>query len=488
MRRVAVIGGGISGLAAAYELEQARRRGAQIDWQLFEASPRLGGIVQTSRIDSEFGELTLEGGPDGWVTEKPWARELAAELGLEADLLGSNDLARRTYIALNHQLVAMPDRMRMMVPETLATLEGSSLFSESAREAYANELHRADQLKAAAPDHDESVSSFVRRHFGDEVLAKIGAPLLSGVFGGDVDRLSVRSVMPAFVTMEREHGSLIRALEVRAAEKAAKAAACEPAREGSIFTSLKRGMGSLAEAIIAALPKARIVTNAPVRSMTPSARGWLLSTDATAYTDVLLAAPVDAARHLLAPHDRDAAALIPTDASSAVLAALVWDPASAAQFSIPEGFGFLVPKEEQAAAHADPHATPMMDCTFVEQKYAHRVPAGARVLRVFFGGLSADRLASQPDAAIHNAAFVELTRVLGPLPTPRMELSPVQRWPRSLPQYEVGHQERLAELDQRVARLSQRAGGLHLLGNGYGGVGVPDLIRDARAAARSLAD
>ena len=198
MRRIAILGGGISGLTAAYELEKARKSGAAIDWHLYESTDRLGGIVETIRQDG----FVLEQGPDAWVSEKPWARELAIELGLESELIFSNDATRKTYILIDGELQPIPDRMRMMVPEDLAALENSSLFSDSARKSYADELTRAEELRASAPTEDESIAAFVQRHFGEEVLNKIAAPLLSGVFGGDVRKLSVRAVMPAFVAME----------------------------------------------------------------------------------------------------------------------------------------------------------------------------------------------------------------------------------------------------------------------------------------------
>jgi oxygen-dependent protoporphyrinogen oxidase len=371
----------------------------------------------------------------------------------------------------------MPDRMRMMVPEDLATLEGSPLFSTEARAAYAAELAHADELKASAPDHDESVASFVLRHFGQEVLDKIGAPLLSGVFGGDVTKLSVRAVMPAFVAMEREHGSLILALQRRKAERGAK-------QQQPIFTSLRNGVGALTTALIAKLPAERLHCNQPALSLKRQGKRWLLRTTAFATEGrtakkhlhhVLLATPVDVTRALLQPLNAAAAALVPTDASSAVLATFCWPAEAAAQFTVPQGFGFLVPQTEGIENQ-------LLAATFVDQKFPHRAPAEARVLRAFFGGSSAEALAPQPDEAIAAAAFAQLTKLLGPLP--EAALTTVSRWPRSLPQYEAGHPERMAELDQRIAEL----GGIILLGNGYRGVGLPDLIRDARAAARSLTD
>lgn len=494
MKRIAIIGGGISGLTAAYELELARKRGADIDWHLYEASDRLGGIIETTRIpapEGEFGEWILEGGPDGWVSEKPWARELAIELGLESELIYSNDATRKTYILIDGKLQPIPDRMRMMVPEDLSALDGSPLFTESAKEAYTNELTRAEDLKAQAPTHDESVADFVRRHFGDEVLNTLAAPLLSGVFGGDVHKLSVRSVMPQFVAMEREHGSLIGALQSKSKQRA-------QARQ-PIFTSLRRGMASLLEALIAALPSDRVhasqhayeldldVEEWYVDFMAPADRTmWRRLTSVIPYwNDVILTTPLDVSRRLLHEFDPYGSALIrsdssflaltPNDASSAVLVAFAWPDEIAGRFTIPSGFGFLVPNDSQGEEQ-------LLACTFVDQKFPHRAPAGARVLRAFFGGASADALNEQSDEEIAKAALTQLREILGPIPEPMLHT--VRRLPRSLPQYEVGHLERIERLEAMVAQIP----GLHLLGNSYRGVGIPDLIRDARAAVRAIVE
>jgi oxygen-dependent protoporphyrinogen oxidase len=480
MRRIAIVGGGIAGLTAAYELELARKRGADLDWQLYEASNRLGGIIETTRHATAEGDFILEGGPDGWVSEKPWARDLAIELGLEKSLIHSNDATRKTYIALDNKLVPMPDGMRMMVPENLSILEASPLFSAEARAAYAAELTRANELKTSAPDPalpntDESVATFVRRHFGEEVLTKIGAPLLSGVFGGDVNKLSVRAVMPAFVAMEREHGSLIAALQSKS-----------KAHTQPIFTSLRDGLATLTEALILKLPAERLHLNRSALSIKREGNTWCLRTSTPSDRDVagkskrhfhhiFLATPIDTTRLLLQPRDPEVAALIPQNASSAVLATFCWSAEAAATFNIPPGFGFLV-------SQSDPAQNQLLAATFVDQKFPRRAPHGARILRVFFGGPSAKAFETQTDDAVVQASLTQLEKILGPFLAPDPALTTVRRWPRSLPQYEVGHLGRIAQLDQRIAAL----GGLTLLGNGYRGVGLPDLIRDARAAVRNL--
>ena len=456
-KRIAIIGGGIAGVTAAYEFA---RSSASVEATLFEASPRLGGIVETIRE----GGFIIEGGPDGWVTEKPWAAALARQLGLEDELLASNDATRKTYILSGGKLEAMPDGMRMMVPTDLAALEASNLFSAAAKQAYRDEPARAAELKATAPTEDESVASFVRRHFGDEVLRTVGAPLLSGVFGGDVETLSVRAVMAPFVAMEREHGSLIAALQSRAATQSAP-----------IFTTLRSGVATLIDRMVAAIPPHWIRLGATVTAIERDGSGWNIRTTARGvefFDELLMAAPVDAARALLTPIDPAAAALMEMDASSAVVAAFGFPAIVDSDVNVPPGFGFLAPEGSGSR---------LLACTFVDQKFDHRVPLGGRLIRAFFGGTTAERLTNCGNDEIAAIARLELARILGPLPD--AQITVVRRWPRSLPQYAVGHLERMAELNQRLAKLP----GLQLLGNGYRGVGLPDLVRDAIAAAQQAA-
>jgi protoporphyrinogen/coproporphyrinogen III oxidase len=355
----------------------------------------------------------------------------------------------------------MPDGMRMMVPSDLDALDRSEMFSADAKQAYRNELTRADELRTSAPEGDESVAQFVQRHFGDEVLEKIGVPLLSGVFGGDVAKLSVRAVMAPFVAMEREHGSLIAALQAR------KSSTTTP-----VFTTLRSGMGTLVDRMIAAIPEEWIRLGATVEFVSYDNDGWLVGTkkEVDRFDAVMMAAPVDVARSLLKPVDAQVAELMAMQASSAVLVAFGFPDAS--KFPLPPGFGFLVPPGSDSL---------LLACTFVDQKFEDRVPESGRLVRAFFGGKAAERLMRCGNDEAASVARLELARVLGPLPEPQVTV--VRRWPRSLPQYGVGHLERMAELNERVSTFD----GLWLLGNGYRGVGVPDLVRDARYAARRTA-
>ncbi|HXB62861.1 MAG TPA: protoporphyrinogen oxidase, partial [Acidobacteriaceae bacterium] len=257
--KIAILGGGLAGVTAAYELSRLRERSAPIDATLFEASSRLGGIIETIHQEN----FILECGPEGWVSEKPWARELAEELGLATQ--PSLDAQRKTWlVGKDKKLAAMPDGMRLMVPSNLAAIDDSPLLSEAAKRAYRDEPSRAAELRAGAPEGDESIASFVRRHFGGEVARTFAAPLLAGVFGGDIETLSARAVMPALVAMEREHGSLITAL----AKSSSKSTA-------PIFTTLRDGMGSLIDAMAAKLEDVRLQT--PVTSIQRSGARWRVS-------------------------------------------------------------------------------------------------------------------------------------------------------------------------------------------------------------------
>jgi oxygen-dependent protoporphyrinogen oxidase len=482
MRRIAIVGGGIAGLSAAYEVARLAHDGNAVEAVVFEATARLGGIIETVRE----GGFTVEAGPDGWVTAKPWASELAIELGLGDELIASNDATRKTWIYLDRKLAAMPDGLNMMVPSNLDALDGSPLFTLGAIAAYRAEPGRADELRAAIPDGDESVAAFTLRHFGPEVLDRVAAPLLSGVFGGDVWTLSVRAVMPGFVEMEREHGSLIAALQAGRNKRVQGEAS-------AIFTTLRSGVGTLIDRSAGEIPAGWLRLNTAVTALeppTPDRAFWTVSSasgvshpkhvQTERFDQVFLATELDATRRFIAGLDLEAARLLPQESSSAVLVAFCY--ADATRVPVPPGFGFLVPPSESQ----DVPASLLLACTFADQKFPNRVPPGGRLIRAYFGGAAADRLARCNNDEIAAITRLELARILNPAgsesaPAPPPVMTLVRRLPNSLPQYAVGHLERVAEFEERMRKLP----GLTVLGNALHGVGIPDLIRDARAAARA---
>lgn len=491
MKRIAVIGGGIAGVSAAYELALQQRAGAPIEFILFEATPRLGGIVETVRRNG----FVIECGPDSWVTEKPWARDLSVELGLESELLPSQDDRRRTYLAEGRTLTAMPDGMRMMVPVQWANVLNSPLFSWQAKLAYLREPKHAEQLKATAldasnPSRDESVRDFVFRHFGAEVTEKIAAPLLAGVFGGDIASLSARAVLPAFVALEREHGSLTFGLQQH--RQAGTTAA-------PIFTTLRDGLARLIGQMEFHIPAQSIQRGVSIESMERSGDSWLLhrlplsdapvTTTSQTFDAVLVATPAKTTAKLFEPFDKRIGKLLPQQSSSAIVVALAFSKEAAQAMRIPRGFGFLVP---QISPHRGPSGPilssdveavaqrALLACTFVDQKFFHRAPPSAILLRAFFGGPDAVPLLQENDATLSALAHTALGRILGKLPQPTDTV--VRRWPDSLPLYTVGHLDRMEELDALISRLPH----LRLIGNAYRGVGLPDLVRAGRTAVHKI--
>lgn len=457
MIRVAIIGGGISGLAAAFTLEEARRAG-DIEYVLYESSPRLGGVLRTEQIQG----CLVEAGPDSFLSEKPWAVDLCRELGLGDQLIGSNDVDRKTYILVRGRLLSMPDGLVFMVPTKILSTGFSSLFSWNTKLRMALELF--DPPRAA--DGDESVASFVDRHYGAEMVTRVADPLLSGVYGGEAANLSVHAVLPRFAEMERTHGSLGRAM-LAARRKMSRAAnnAAPP-----LFTSLKNGMQQLVEVLVSKLNRASLLTNTPVQSIEPEAGGWRVNAGlkSNGFDSVILALPALAAAQILSLCSPELSAeLAVIGYSSSVTVGLGY--AREVRQSLPPGFGFLVPRTEGKR---------LLATTFVHNKFPYRVPEDRALLRCFFAGPNAENIWQLSDDAIVAVVRNELQQILGLQATP--QFARVYKWKSAMAQYGVGHLEHL----DRVAGMLRQTPGLWLAGNGYRGIGVPDCIRSGREAAR----
>jgi oxygen-dependent protoporphyrinogen oxidase len=487
--RTAIIGGGIAGLAAAYELEKARVAGAEVEYTLFEAQARLGGVLSSEIVNG----AVLEYGPDSFLSEKPAGAELCRELGLGEQLTPSNDTERKTYVVVRNELIPLPDGLMFLVPTKLIPTATTRLFSLGTKIRMGLEL-----LHPPRPsDKDESVAALVERHFGPEAVDRLADPLLSGIFGGDATQLSARTVLPKLVEMEEQYGSLTRGMlaahkkmraRVAAAQKdgAASQAGAPPAgkpdarrRPRGIFTSLRGGMQQLVDAIEAKLEPSWVRRSTPVEAVERTSDGWAVTAGGsrTVYDGVIFASPAWTASALLAQADRmlsEELAGIPY--SSSITVNLLYDEEQLGD--LPEGFGFLVPASEGRA---------MLACTFVHRKFLGRTPTGKVVLRAFLGGMKNESLMAESDEALVAAVRRELTQILGEDVVPRdakPEHTQVSRWRRAMAQYAVGHQERMARIEERVAELP----GLKLAGNAYDGIGIPDCIRLGRQAAQELVE
>src|SRR5271157_2196979 len=284
MKRIAIIGGGISGLSAAYTLEEKRQSGTPVEYVLFESSQRLGGVMVTDRVDG----CLVEAGPDSFLTEKPWAADLCGKIDLGDQLIGSNDAERKTYIVARGKLVVMPDGLMFMVPTKIMATVFSPLFSLRTKIRMAAEWFHPPR-KAS---EDETVAAMVKRHYGREMVELLADPLLSGVYGGEASELSVRAVLPRFADMESKHGSLGRAmLEAR---KKMGAAANLPARP--LFTSLKDGMQQMIDALVARLDANSLKSSSLVQLVNREDNGWTVSAgfQSDQFDAVIIATPAHA--------------------------------------------------------------------------------------------------------------------------------------------------------------------------------------------------
>ncbi len=477
--RIAIIGGGIAGLAAAYELEKVRAAGTSVGYSLFESRPQLGGSLASEIVDG----AVLERGPDSFLTEKPAAAELCRELGLGAEMLPSNDSARKTYIVVRNRLVDLPDGLMFLVPTKLVPTALTSLFSIPTKLRMAMELLHPPRPAAG----DESVAALVRRHFGQEAVDRLADPLLSGIYGGDATQLSAQTVLPRMVDMERQYGSLTRGMlaahrkmrnQAKNSVQGVKSSGTAGAVPRAIFTALRGGMSQLVQALVARLDPVSVQAGTPVRGIEKTAAGW--SVDAAGghhhFDALILAAPAWAAGELLAPVDAAlGAALGAIPYSSSITVNLVYDESKIG--ALPEGFGFLVPAVEGRS---------MLACTFVHRKFLGRTPPGKAVFRAFLGGMKREAMLAESDEVLVATVRREMSEILGAncfSAAVEPEHSQVSRWHRAMAQYAVGHQARMLEINARVAALP----GLRLAGNAYDGIGVPDCIRLGRTAARELA-
>jgi len=468
MKRVAIIGGGISGLSAAFTLEEKRKSGAPVEYVVFESSPRLGGVLVTDHVDG----CIIEAGPDSFLTEKPWAADLCRKIGLGAQLIGSNDVDRKTYIVVKNKLVVLPDGLMFMVPTKIMPTVFSSLFSVRTKLRMAAEWFHPPR-KAT---EDETVAAMVQRHYGSEMVDLLADPLLSGVYGGEAAHLSVRAVLPRFAEMEAKYGSLGRAM--LAARTKMAAVAKGPAKP--LFSSLKDGMQQMIDALVARLDAKALKTSSSVQAVSRqhqnqsqnNGNGWAVQSghESDHFDAVIIATPTPAAAAMLESADPSLARdLADINYGSSVTVSLGYD--EKVRRSLPPGFGFLVPRSEGRR---------MLAATFVHNKFPHRAPENRAIVRCFLGGARDEQILQSSDAEILQIVRDELRGIISLTAEPLF--ARVYKWKSAMAQYSVGHLERL----QRIESLRRKLPGLALAGNGYSGIGVPDCVRSGADAVGNV--
>ena len=437
--KVAVVGGGISGLACAHYLKRAG-----LDPLVFDPAP--GGLIGSKVVEG----CTLETGPESWLASKPWAEQLIRELGIGEQIVGSNDASRRTYVLRHGSFETLPEGLQLVVPTKLLPVLRSNLFTWETKYRMATEVFRNPKVLP-----DRSVSEFVADHFGREAVDYLAEPLLAGVYGGSPDALSAPSVLPKFVGYEQRYGSV-----VVGALRATKGTDGKP-----VFYSLRNGMGTLIDAlrseldIVPAAVESIHIVNDIVNGKTGS---WNIfaAGEWHGFDQIVLCCGAQHAASLLSPIDPIAGELlaaIPHSSSS------IWSLGyRRSEIDHPlDAFGFLIPLPERQA---------IMACTWVGTKWPGRIPADKAVLRCFSTELDVTQEDVQAD----------LKRLMGITAEPIFAFR--NQCPDAMPQYTVGHTIRIAELDGRIDEIP----GLHLAGNAYHGIGIPDCVRSGKRAAEAI--
>jgi len=493
-RRIAVVGGGISGLAAALRL---RELAPNCQLTLFEASSRPGGVVSTVHRDG----FQVEQSADNFITTVPWALELCKQLGLADQLVQTNANCRRTFVVRRGRLHHLPDGFLMMAPTQLWSMALTPILSPLGKLRAGLEYF----IPPRRDEADESMAQFVRRRLGREAFDRLVEPLISAVYAADMEKLSVKATLSRFREMEQQHGSLIRAMRRQMKQRpkgTQNRAAGESGARYSMFVTLAAGLSTLVDAIVARLPPDAIRVNSPIARVTQAENGWRLwpaardcpnfrrplpearpaqdvgengtvpfdGAAAIEFDALIMAVPAHRSKTLLAEVDAKLAAeLAQIEYSGTAIVSLGYD---LAQVGRPlDGMGAVVPAIENS---------PILACSFSSQKYPHRAPPGKTLLRVFVGGARRPDLAEMPDVELLPLVLTHLRPLLHITGEP--EFCDIAHWPRTMPQYHVGHQERVARIEARLARLP----GLKLAGSAFRGVGLPDCIHSGQVAAEQL--
>ena len=465
---VAIVGGGITGLAAAHRLGELDPR---LRLLVLESATRPGGVLRTVRTEG----FLIEESADSFLTALPHGLNLCRRVGLDDEVIPTDPAHRRAFVVARGRLVPIPDGLMIMAPTRLWPMVTTPILGPWGKLRMGLEY-----FVRPGDGRDESLAAFARRRFGNEAYERLIQPLVGGMYTGDPERLSVQATMPRFQEMEKRHGSLIKGSlhERKARGKAGSGSAGSGARYG-LFVGLRRGMSSLIDALVQRLPDDSIHCGVTVERLERGRDGrWLLHTTGAGDSAVLeadaviLATPVRAAGRLLATADQELAGkLCQIPSTSCAIVSLAYRRDQVAHAL--DGFGFVVPRVENRQ---------ILSGSFSSVKFPGRGPTGTVLLRAFLGGAFHAGILDRDDDELTRIAAGELAGLLGITGEPMVRQ--ISRWPLVMPQYELGHVELVRSIESTIG--SQR--GLALAGNAYHGVGVPQCIQSGEQAAERIAE
>lgn len=474
-KHVAIIGGGIAGLSTAWYLqEQATEQGLDLSYSVLEQTGRWGGKILTEKVEAP-GEspFVVEGGPDSFLTQKPWALQLSRELNLDERLLGTNDRNRKVFVLNKGKPTPLPDGVLLIVPTKVMPFAMSPLLSPLGKLRMGLDLF----IPPKRDGRDETLADFITRRLGREALDKIAEPLMSGIYNAEAERQSLLATFPRFRALEEKHGSLIKGMLAsrRARNKTAGARpvenkAARPAT--SMFVTLRDGTEELVQALIADL-EGDIRLNSEVKSLRQVNGSYELevSGDSPIEADaVVLAIPSFIAADLLQDEAPDITRRL--GAIRYVSTGTISMAFREEDIDLLKGFGLVIPRSENRAINA---------VTLTSTKFDNRAPEGYVLIRVFFGGSRSPHMMDLEDKELVSVVRDELKALLG------IEAKPIfhriYRWNRANPQYDVGHLEQVKEIESALP------GGLYVTGSPYRGIGLPDCVHQGQqTAARILSE
>ncbi|MCH2201201.1 MAG: protoporphyrinogen oxidase [Fuerstiella sp.] len=467
-RRVAVVGAGITGLAAALRLIQQHK---DLHVDMFEASSRAGGAIQTEHRDG----FLIEHGPDAFITNKPGGLQLCSDLGITDQLIGTDKQHRRSLVVHRGRPVPVPEGFMLMAPAKPTAILKTPILSFTGKLRLLSEIVRSKKSN----DDDESLASFVRRRFGTETFERLVQPLVGGIYTSDPERLSLKATLPRFLEMERQHGSVIRAVLAEKRSEGNDSQLSESGARYGLFATHATGLSSVVASIVSALKssgRSRLHLNTAVDAVKPSHErtgGWhvkISDQNQMSFQGVILSTPSWVSAGILQTLDP----ILATELSTIECAstAIVTTGHRLKDFThAMDAFGLVVPAVEDRRVLA---------ISFSSRKFTGRAPTGHVLLRTFLGGATQPGLLDLSDQDIFEIVAAEQQQLLGR--SQKALFATITRYQRAMPQYHVGHLELVNRIDERLSR--QRS--LELAGNAYRGVGIPDCISSGYTAADRL--
>ena len=480
MKKVIIIGGGVAGLGAALKVKRAAEAGADVDFVLLEKDHRVGGKIDGEIVEHERGTFIVDGGPDSYLTSKPAVKRIANLVGIGEDTMPTDESRKLTLILSRGKLYPMPDGVMMFAPTKFLPFATTGLFSWSGKFRAGMDLFIPKKQVPEGERNDESLEDFILRRMGREILERLAEPLVGGVHGSDPASMSLAATFPNLLDMEQKHGNMIKGFlaQRKMVEEMKKKYPPDPKNPKTFFTAFTKGMHELPLAMAEKAGRDKVLTGVAVTSVTQGADGiWTvaLAHGETLTGDaVVIATESWAAEPLVRDVDptiADALAAIPASSSATVSFAF-----GEKEIGINmDAFGVLVPEVEKRA---------LLAATYSSTKWPGRAPEGCVLVRGFIGGPNNQEIMEESDEEIREIALAELRSILGINPKAKPLFSRFFRWTLGMPQYSLGHLDRVELIEARSARIP----GFALAGGSYRGVGLPNCIESGEAAAGKVLD